>query len=118
MKNSEKLILEKVVRLTKSSESKFREGDFKGSIEDKMKVKSIINSKLCGNDIKKKLNDVLSVLYISRFDLIYDHKARIDDLKRNQISNLLEQKSEEKYKKGDFKGAIRALRRSEKYQLK
>ena len=34
-----------------------------------------------------------------------------------KIVNLLEQKSDEKYRKGDFKGAIRALRRSEKYLL-
>ena len=35
-----------------------------------------------------------------------------------KIINLLEQKSEEKYNKGDFKGSIRALRRSEKYLAK
>ena len=40
------------------------------------------------------------------------------NLKKNKIVRLLEQKSDEKYNKGDFKGAIRALRRSEKYLAK
>ena len=43
---------------------------------------------------------------------------RIDKSKKNQIVKLLEQKSDEKYNNGDFKGAIRALRRSEKYLAK
>ena len=50
--------------------------------------------------------------------MINDHKLRIDELKINKIVKLLEQKSDEKYNKGDFKGAIRALRRSEKYLAK
>ena len=43
-------------------------------------------------------------------------KKKIDDQKRYKIINLLENKSKEKYSIGDFKGAIKALRRSEKYQ--
>ena len=43
---------------------------------------------------------------------------RIDESKINKIARLLEQKSDEKYNKGDFKGAIKALRRSEKYLAK
>ena len=58
------------------------------------------------------------MLYKSKFDLINDHKLRIDESKINKIINLLEQKSDEKYNQGDFKGAIKALRRSEKYLAK
>ena len=43
---------------------------------------------------------------------------KVDELKINKIVYLLEQKSEEKYNKGDFKGSIRALRRSNKYLAK
>ena len=66
----------------------------------------------------KKFKEELYYLYESKFDLINDHKLRIDESKKNKIVRLLEQKSDEKYNKGDFKGAIRALRRSEKYLAK
>ena len=35
MLNSDKLCIENIVNKTRSSESKFREGNFKGAIEDK-----------------------------------------------------------------------------------
>ena len=116
MENSKKLILEKIISINKSSEKKYKEGDFKGAIEDKREVKSILNTKTCDNEIRTKFKESLSQIYISKFDLIYDHKKRIDDIKRNSIISSLEKKSAEKYKNGDFKGAIKALRRSEKYQ--
>ena len=47
-----------------------------------------------------------------------EEKLKSAKLKINKIINLLKQKSEEKYNKGDFKGSIRALRRSEKYLAK
>ena len=57
-------------------------------------------------------------MYFSKFDLIFDHKLRIDELKKNEIIKFLQQKSEEKFQKGDYKGAVKALRRSEKYLSK
>ena len=69
-------------------------------------------------EIYKKFTEELSNVYPPKFDLIYDHKLRIDEVKRNEIVKLLEQKSMEKFKKGDFRGAVRALRRSEKYLSK
>ena len=118
MPNSDKLCFENIVNKTRSSEKKFREGNFKGAIEDKRKVRVLLNSKFCDEDIFKKFKEELFFLYQSKFDLINDHKLKIDELKINKIINLLEQKSEEKYNKGDFKGSIRALRRSEKYLAK
>ena len=115
MLNSDKLCIENIVNHTRSSERKFREGNFKGAIEDKRKVRYLLNSKFCDKDIIKKFKEELSYLYASKFDLINDHKLRIDELKINKIIKLLEQKSDKKYNEGDFKGAIRALRRSEKY---
>jgi len=53
----------------------------------------------------------------SKFDLIFDHKLKIDEIKRNQIVKMLEQKSKEKLKNLDYKGAIKAFRRAEKYFL-
>ena len=116
MENSIKKLEDKIIGLTRSSDQKYKEGDFKGSLEDKLKVRSLIESNLCDKNIKDILKKELKRLYNSKFDLIYDHKKRIDDQKRYQIINSLEDKSKEKYSTGDFKGAIKALRRSEKYQ--
>ena len=115
---SDKLCIENIVNQTRSSERKFRKGNFKGAIEDKREVRVLLNSKFCNEDIIKKFKEELYFLYQSKFDLINDHKMKIDELKINKIVNLLEQKSDEKYNKGDFKGAIRALRRAEKYLAK
>ena len=115
MSKSDQFCIENIINQTRSSEIKFREGNFKGAIEDKRAVRSLLNSKYCNDDIFKKFKKELSNLYSSKFDLINDHKLRIDELKINKIVQFLEEKSEEKYNKGDFKGAVRALRRSEKY---
>ena len=116
MANSKKKLEEKIIGLTISSDQKYKEGDFKGSLEDKLEVKLLLKSNLCDKNIKDILKKELTRLYNSKFDLIYDHKKRIDDQKRYKIINSLEKKSKIKYRTGDFKGAIKALRRSEKYQ--
>ena len=118
MANSDQSKLDNIIRLTRISEKKFQQGNFKGAIEDKRELKSILNSKLVDGEIIEKYKEELSKLYFSKFDLIYDHKLIIDELKRNEIIKFLEKKSNEKYKKGDYKGAIKALRRSEKYLSK
>ena len=115
MLNSERLSIKNIVNQTWSSERKFREGNFKGAIEDKREVRRLLNSKFCDKGIIKKFKEELFYIYSSKFDLINDHKSRIDELQISKIVRLLEQKSDDKYHKGDFKGAIRALRRSEKY---
>jgi len=116
MDNSKKALEEKIIGLTRSSDQKYKEGDFKGSFEDKLAVRSLLESNLCDENIKEILKKELTRLYNSKFDLIYDHKKRIDDQKRYKIINLLENKSKEKHLNGDFKAAIKALRRSEKYR--
>ena len=115
MLNSDKLSIENIVKYTRSSERKFKEGNFIGAIEDKRVVRQLLKSKFCDNDIIKKFKKELSYLYSSKFDLINDYKLRLDESEIKKIVNLLEQKSDEKYHKGDYIGAIRALRRSEKY---
>ena len=115
MLNLDKFSIENIVNQIKSSERKYKEGNFLGAIEDKREVRVLLNSKFCNKDIIKKFQKELSSLYSSKFDLINDHKLRLDKSEIKKIVNLLEQKSDEKYQKGDFKGAVRALRRSEKY---
>ena len=112
---SDKFSIENIVNQTRSSEKKFKDGNYAGAIEDKREVRKLLNSKFCDKDIFKNFKKELSCLYSSKFDLINDHKLRLNESEINKIVNILEQKSDEKYRKGDFKGAIRALRRSDKY---
>ena len=115
MKDSNELILGNILKLTRSSEKKFKQGNFKGAIDDKMKANAILKSKSCDKKIIEKYREELSSLYSSKFDLIFDHKLKIDEIKRNEIVKMLERKSDEKLKNHDFRGAIKALRRAEKY---
>ena len=115
MEDSARLILENLIELTRSSEKKFKLGNFKGAIDDKMKVNAILKSKSCDEEIIEKYRKELSSLYSSKFDLIFDHKQKIDEIKINKIVKMLERKSEEKLKNLDYRGAIKALRRAEKY---
>ena len=115
MKDSNELTLGNIIKLTRSSEKKFKEGDFKGAIDDKMKANAILKSKSCDEKIIEKYREELSSLYSSKFDLIFDHKLKIDEVTINEIVKKLELKSEEKLKSLDYKGAIKAFRRAEKY---
>ena len=115
MKAATALILKNIIELTRSSEDKFKRGDCKGAMEDKIKANSILKSKSCDEKIIEKFREELSRLYSSKFDLIFDHKLKIDQIRINQIVKMLECKSEEKLKNLDYKGAIKALRRAEKY---
>ena len=118
MSDSNKLTFQNLINLTRSSEIKFKQGNFKGAVEDKREVRLILNSKSVDRKIMKKFKEELSNLYDSKFDLIFDHKLIIDELKRDEIVKFLEKKSDAKYKEGDYKAAIKALRRSEKYLAK
>ena len=115
MKDSDRLVLKNLVMLVRSSEEKFKQGNFKGAIDDKIKANAILKSESCNQKIIEKYRKELSSLYSSKFDLIFDHKMKIDEKKKNKIVKLLEHKSEEKLKSLDYKGSIKALRRAEKY---
>ena len=115
MEDSDELILGNLIKLTRSSEKKFKLGNFKGAIDDKMKANAILKSKSCDEKMIQIYKKELSSLYSSKFDLIFDHKLKIDEIKTNEIVQMLERKSEEKLKNHDYRGAIKALRRAEKY---
>ena len=111
------LVLANLIKLSRSSEKKFKRGNYKGALDDKMKANTILKSKSCDKKIIEKYREELSILYSSKFDLIFDHKLKIDEIRRNEIVKMLEHKSREKFKNLDYKGAIKALRRAEKYLL-
>ena len=115
MDDSGELTLANLIKLTRLSEKKFKLGNFKGAIDDKIKANEILKSKYCDEKIIEKYREELSRLYSSKFDLIFDHKLKIDEIKINEIVKMLERKSQEKLKNLDYRGAIKALRRAEKY---
>ena len=115
MEDSDEFIFENLIKLTRASENKFKRGNFKGALDDKIKANAILKSKSCNEKMIQKYRKELSILYSSKFDLIFDHKLKIDEIKINEIVKMLERKSEEKLKNLDYRGAIKALRRAEKY---
>ena len=51
MEDSGRWILENLIKLTRSSENKFKRGNFKGALEDKIKANEILKSKYCDEKI-------------------------------------------------------------------
>ena len=120
------------------SNSRYKNGDYKGAIEDKIKARNIkileidkskeYNSFkidyrhiLLGTFIKKDLEPKytalikVSKIQKSKYDLIADYKKVISKKRKEQVIKKLEVTSEFKYKIGDYKGSIKAIRRAEKY---
>ena len=120
------------------SNSRYKRGDFQGAIEDKRKAKKIrlleidkskeiehpkIDYKniLLGTylkiDLEPKYNVLIkgSEIQRSKYDLIADYKKLISDKRKEEVIKKLELISESKYKIGDYKGSIKAIRRAEKY---
>ena len=115
MEDSGRLILENLINLNRSSENQFKRGNFKGALDDKIKANAILKSKSCDEKMIQEYRKELSSLYCSKFDLIFDHKLKINEIKIKEIVKMLERKSQEKLKNLDYRGAIKALRRAEKY---
>ena len=51
MEDSARLILENLIKLTRASENKFKRGNFKGALDDKIKANAILKSKSCDENI-------------------------------------------------------------------
>ncbi|WP_413678305.1 hypothetical protein [Prochlorococcus sp. MIT 0916] len=120
------------------SNSKYKNGNYQGAIEDKIKAKEIrlleINKSKELDNIKIDYKNILlgtflkidlepqynvlikgSKIQKSKYDLIADYKKVISDKRKKEVINKLEIISESKYNIGDYKGAIKAIRRAEKY---
>ena len=125
----------KDVALNGRSNSRYKNGNYHGAIEDKRKAKKIrlleINRSpdskidykniLLGTFLKMELEPKykilikVSIVEKSRYDLIADYKKVISNQRIIQVIRKLELLSESKYKSGDYKASIRAIRRAEKY---
>ena len=57
MKDSYELILGNIVKLTRSSEKKFKLGNFKGAINEKMKANAILKYKSLDEKIIEKYRE-------------------------------------------------------------
>ena len=120
------------------SNSRYKNGDYKGAIEDKRKaikirLLEIQTSSECNNpridyknillgtfiriDLEPKYNALIEFSKIrkSKYDLIADYKKVISERRKEEVIRKLEVISDTKYKIGDFKGSIKAIRRAEKY---
>ena len=120
------------------SNSRYKTGDYHGAIDDKRQAKKIRlleidksneidNTKidykniLLGTftkiDLETKYNALIkgSKIRKSKYDLIEDYKKVISVKRKEELINKLEAISKSKYKIGDYKGSIKAIRRSEKY---
>ena len=92
MEDASKLALENVIKLIRSSEKKFKQGNFKAAIDEKREANLILKFQSGNEEIIEIFKEELTNLYSSKFDLIFDHKMKISELKKNEIINLLEQK--------------------------
>ena len=120
------------------SNSRYKNGDYHGAINDKRKAKKIrllefhnsseldetkIDYKniLLGTfktiDLEPKYNALIkgSEIRKSKYDLIADYKKVISEKRKDEVISELEIISESKYEIGDYKGSIKAIRRAEKY---
>ncbi len=120
------------------SNSRYKNGDYQGAIEDKRKAKKIRLLELeKSSELNNTIIDYKNILsctfkeidletkYIAlikcsqirknRYDLISDYKKVISVDRKEEIIKKLEFISEVKYKNGDYKGSIKAIRRADKY---
>tara|TARA_Y100001968_G_C19427404_1_gene755144 strand:+ start:1430 stop:2071 length:642 start_codon:yes stop_codon:yes gene_type:complete len=128
----------KDLSLNGRSNSRYKNGNYQGAIDDKRNAKNIrlleINRFPESNDIKIDYKNILLGTFLkidlepkyktlikvskiekSRYDLIADYKKVISNKRKEEVIKKLELLSESKYKYGDYKASIRAIRRAEKY---
>ena len=65
MEYSGEFILGNIIKLTRSSEKKFKLGNFKGAIDDKMKANAILKSKSCDEKIIEKYREAVSYTHLT-----------------------------------------------------
>ena len=130
--------ISKDISFSGRSNSRYKNGDYHGAIEDKRKAKNIrikevdkskglnyikidYRNILLGTfveiDLDPKYNTLIKVSQVkrSKYDLIADYKKVISNKRKGEVIKKLEFLSESKYKIGDYKGSIKAIRRAEKY---
>tara|TARA_Y100001968_G_scaffold177435_1_gene162552 strand:+ start:1136 stop:1495 length:360 start_codon:yes stop_codon:yes gene_type:complete len=109
-------IWDNIKKLIELSEFKYQKKDFKGAIDAKREARKLMSSLIIVKKEEKFIDLVKnSFTGSSKYDLISDYKKRIDSIKKTEIIKQLVNLSEYKYNLGDYEGAIKAMRRAEKY---
>ena len=85
--------------------------------KNKIDYKNILLGTFIEIDLEPKYKTLIksSKINQSRYDLISDYKKVISNKRKEEVIKKLEFLSESKYKFGDYKASIRAIRRAEKY---
>ena len=83
----------------------------------KIDYKNILLGTFIKVDLVPKYETLIKASKIqkSKYDLIADYKKVISNKRKEKVIKELEFLSESKYKVGDYKGSIKAIRRAEKY---
>ena len=128
----------KDISFSARSDSRYKNQNYQGSIEDKRKAKktrlleierfpesnnmkidykNILLGTFIEIDLEPKYKTLIkaSRIYKSKYDLITDYKKIISNKRKEEVIKKLEFLSESKYQCGDYKASIRAIRRAEKY---
>ena len=128
----------KDIAFSARSNSKYKNGNYEGAIDDKRKAKNIrlleMDKSPYSTDMKIDYKHILLGTFIeiklepkyetlikvskiekSKYDLIADYRKVISNKRKEEVIQKLELLSELKYKLGDYKASIRAIRRAEKY---
>ncbi len=113
----EALIFKSFKEMMELSELSYKRGDYKKSFLERLKAKEFIIGDLDDEVIIDKFKLLYKSLnfHNSKYNLINDYLLKINEKKKLALSKYLENQSISKFKSGDYKGAIRSLRRSEKY---
>jgi len=101
------------------SECFYSAGKFKQAFESRSLAQNLkMNIDLSSSNVTSEVIDTLnkvSELLTPKYDLIKDYKTKINTDKRKSLISLLMNKGRISYDSGDFKKAIKAIRRAEKY---
>ena len=99
------------------SESSYKSKKYKRSFLERVEAKEFIINNSTQIEGDKRFRLLIKSLRIgySKYNLINDYITKIDLNKKHQLCKQLESMSRSKFMISDFKGAIRALRRSENY---
>jgi len=103
--------------MMEESEYSYLHGDYKKAFLQRLNAKEFITRNTNIKDGEAKFRIFIKSIETPnrKYDLIQDYLTKIDDIKKEELCKGLENLSKYKFESRNYKGAIRALRRSEKY---
>ena len=110
-------IINSVRKMVETSESSYKCREYKRSFLERFKAREFIINNTINIGGEQRFRSLIKEFRIgsSKYNLINDYITKIDSKKKIKLRQHLESISISKFRSRDFKGAIRALRRSESY---